>query len=330
MGKNISYEVWIERFKAVHGDKYTYGEILPREGQNNRKIEIFCKDHGLFTRYLGKHWRNVTTSGNVGGGECHKCLKIPKRTGYSESDWVSDFKTNQPIKYDYSNAEFLSDKIRVKVECKEHGWFTQTKSTHASGTVGCRGCWTYLKGVEFKKKAEELFPGKFDYSKFVYTDSRDFSTIICKEHGEFQISPNRMLLGKHPCSSCYKVARSELHPGGIGGYTKKVFERDIQLSNQDAEVYYIKIGDYYKIGISTNTHRRLTALKSKSKMEIQVLDKHHCSLYDAYKIEQHVLLTYKDSRVRTKWSAELFDNDVLKDIPLSTIVPTDEILELIP
>lgn len=330
MGKNVSYEVWIERFREVHGDKYTYGEILPREGQNNRKIEIFCAEHGLFTRYLGKHWRNLTQSGNIGGGECPQCLVVPKRHGYFESDWISVFVRNQPIKYDYSNMEFLADKIRVKVECKVHGWFIQYKSAHASGAVGCKGCWVYLREIEFKKKAEEMFPCKFDYTKFTYTDSRDFSTVICREHGEFQISPNRLLLGKHPCSGCYKIARSELHPGGVGGYSKKVFERDEELSNKDAEVYYIKIGEHYKIGISTSTHKRLTALKSRSKMEIEVLDRYSCTLYEAYKIEQYVLITHKDNRVRTKWSAELFDRDVLNSTRIEDIEPTAEVLELIP
>lgn len=331
MSTNVSYETWIERFREEHADRYEYGDILPRESGQNRKIEIFCKEHGLFLRYLGKHWRNTTVTGRKGGGGCPKCLTPFKgRQDYSVADWLDEFKDNQPIPYNYDKIEFLDKGSKVRVNCSNHGWFTQQKTAHASGTVGCAGCWVELRGRDFIAKAEKLFPDRYDYSSFEYTDSRVESKVICKEHGDFFIAPNRMLCGKHPCPSCYKVARSELHPGGVGGYSKKVFERDPELANAPSQVYYIKIGGYYKVGISTKLHKRLTALKSKSKMEIEILDEYSCSLYDAYRLEQYILLSNSKNRVRTTWSAELFDIDVLNGVSLASVIPDPTTLKHIP
>ena len=71
------------------------------------------------------------------------------------------------------------------------------------------------------------------------------------------------------------------------------------------------IGQYFKIGITINLIQRINALKSKFKCDINIIDTFETTLYDAYLLEQNILLDYKELRTSTKESTELFIEDVL-------------------
>ena len=43
----------------------------------------------------------------------------------------------------------------------------------------------------FKERAQKLFPN-YDYSKSVYVNAKTKVIIICPEHGEFLVTPNKV------------------------------------------------------------------------------------------------------------------------------------------
>jgi hypothetical protein len=53
---------------------------------------------------------------------------------------------------------------------------------------------------EFIKKVSKLF--EYDFSKFIYINSRTKSTVICSKHGEFLKSPNELINSKAGCPYC--------------------------------------------------------------------------------------------------------------------------------
>ena len=58
-----------------------------------------------------------------------------------------------------------------------------------------------LTTEEFIEKAKKIHGNKYDYSKVLYKDAKTKVCIICKEHGEFSISPNKHLSGQR-CKFC--------------------------------------------------------------------------------------------------------------------------------
>ena len=60
------------------------------------------------------------------------------------------------------------------------------------------------KTKEFIKKAIKIHGDKYDYSKVDYINSHTNVTIICKEHSDFKISPNKHLSSKRGCQMCSK------------------------------------------------------------------------------------------------------------------------------
>lgn len=55
---------------------------------------------------------------------------------------------------------------------------------------------------------------KYDYSKFEYVSNSQKETIICRKHGEFQMSYNTHQSG-HGCKSCGVESRSEINTGRV-------------------------------------------------------------------------------------------------------------------
>ena len=65
-----STEEWIEKAKAVHGDKYDYS-LVDYIGAH-KKVKIICKEHGVFEQTAGNHLR---------GAGCLKCSNEYKGWG---------------------------------------------------------------------------------------------------------------------------------------------------------------------------------------------------------------------------------------------------------
>lgn len=61
---------------------------------------------------------------------------------------------------------------------------------------------------DFIQKAQQIHHGKYDYSKVVYEKSSQKVVVICPQHGEFLITPNKHLQGQG-CGVCSRELRLE-------------------------------------------------------------------------------------------------------------------------
>ena len=115
----------IVKFKEVHGDTYNYS--LVQYIKNNIKVKIICQKHGVFEQTPEKHKQ---------GKKCPRCSK-----GYKllQEDVLDRFKKVHQDKYDYSLFEYISNNIKSKIICSEHGIFEQTPINHWNGQ-GCPFC----------------------------------------------------------------------------------------------------------------------------------------------------------------------------------------------
>jgi very-short-patch-repair endonuclease len=146
-------------------------------------------------------------------------------------------------RYDYSKVVYTNSSGKVVIICRDHGEFTKTANSHLMGN-GCAECnrvnWkpnprrgngprkTTKQFVEELKKVQK-YP--YDYSKVVYTDSRDNVTLICRDHGEFQIRVANALNGQG-CRGC-SVDRNRKTTNQFNSEMKELYGDLYDLSRVD-------------------------------------------------------------------------------------------------
>lgn len=117
--------------------------------------------------------------------------------------------------YNYDRVVYVTSQANVLIGCNSHGFFLMTPNRHLSGQ-GCPECGKIRKLETFKKmkeeceqtvfdRAKEVHGDKYEYSKFEYVNINTKSTVICKEHGEFQQSMNKLIYRKQGCPECAKL-----------------------------------------------------------------------------------------------------------------------------
>lgn len=93
--------------------------------------------------------------------------------------------------YDYSQINLMKKK-KIKIGCKEHGYFFEFPSKHLNG-FGCPTC-------QFIKLSFEAHT-KYDYSKVIYKDESTQVEILCPEHSSFWQRPYSHKQG-NGCPKC--------------------------------------------------------------------------------------------------------------------------------
>ena len=160
-----------------------------------KEVVIICKEHGEFLQLPKTHKR-----GN-GCIDCGLISKKIKRTKKPEQ-FIIDAKEIHGDTYDYSKVDYSDAKENVIIICKKHGEFEQTPNNHLRG-AGCKICSGCYKSNsdEFAEKSKIIHGDIYDYSKVDYINVIEKVIIICKEHGEFEQSPNNHLNGQG-CQKC--------------------------------------------------------------------------------------------------------------------------------
>ena len=125
LGYLSSTEEWIEKAKAVHGDKYDYSLVDYK--YRKHLVKIICPIHGEFEQSTASHMQ---------GNGCTKC---GKRYVPSTKEFIEKVKTIHDDKYDYSLVEYKNMKTKVKIICPIHGVFEQQAGNHLGGQR-CPSC----------------------------------------------------------------------------------------------------------------------------------------------------------------------------------------------
>jgi len=111
--------------------------------------------------------------------------------------------------YDYSEVHYINAKTKVTIICKEHGEFQQVPDLHLRGS-GCKLCGIKRRQVSdnlkyagiFCDSANAVHGDLYDYSKVEYTTAKEKVIVICKDHGEFRVSPDNHITKGAGCPVC--------------------------------------------------------------------------------------------------------------------------------
>lgn len=198
MGRKISKDEWIARFKDIHGDSYSYENFVSMGGQI--ASEAFCKAHGTFSIVPVVHAK---------GAGCPQCRKAKARLE-TEKKILADIKS---LYGDSIKVIKLNAKGKSVFECI-HGQFEAHLSNlrKAKGT-GCPRC---VGGKKIKRISSEILErftkahgDLYDYSLVNYVNSSTKVTIICRDHGPWETLPGNHWSSRSGCPRCFGESRSE-------------------------------------------------------------------------------------------------------------------------
>lgn len=196
MSAKLTTQEFIDRARAVHGDKYGYAFSVYQSAHD--KVSIHCPEHRMF---------HQTPNSHLSGKGCPVCSGKKKHTNES---FIEKATQVHGYRFDYSLVDYKTSQKKVKIICKLHGVFEQKPNHHLSGK-GCPGCSgnKKLTNESFTQKARETHgENTYNYSKIKYTSSRSKVSIVCPEHGDFEQRPDQHLAG-NGCPSCGDKIRAD-------------------------------------------------------------------------------------------------------------------------
>ena len=123
MSKRLTKEIFVEKCKILHGNKYNYNLLIYKRSID--KVKIICPEHGVFEQRGADHIR---------GQGCRKCLD--EKTGNRCRSNTEEFTKKATLKhgeYSYELVNYVNAHVKVKIICSIHGVFEQTPKHHLSG-----------------------------------------------------------------------------------------------------------------------------------------------------------------------------------------------------
>jgi hypothetical protein len=132
-------EMFIEKAKSIHGDKYDYSKVSYVDSITD--VIIVCPTHGDFKQRPTNHI-------NVKNG-CDKCRLTIKDT---TETFIIKAKKIYGDTYNYSKVEYVDSKTDVIIICPKHGEFIKTPANHLNVNQGCTQC-GIIEGREKQKES---------------------------------------------------------------------------------------------------------------------------------------------------------------------------------
>lgn len=145
--RRLSQRDFIERAKAVHGDKYGYGDSV---FQNvNTPIAISCTVHGVFYQKPQRHFD---------GHGCRKCNVDSNRK--TQDEVLKEIQTHKNIDtFDLSRVVYTGADDKIEIVCKIHDesfWIHTGTLRRGHGCPKCGREKTFFNPKKYYGKTPEL------------------------------------------------------------------------------------------------------------------------------------------------------------------------------
>ena len=200
MGKKLTTESMIERFRSRHGDTYDYSNVDSDSRDEKGRVRIICPIHGEFLQ---------TPMNHIRGKGCPLCFGTHKK---NTNDVISEIKSRYGDKYIIPNDfVYISNKASFNMICKKHGEWSTTYSRLITKGCGCKKCSCTMYDTElFIHKISKIYGESFNYDELEFNGFRNKVTVKCKECGKkLFFSPSVLLNGTAKCD-CSTKKQSKL------------------------------------------------------------------------------------------------------------------------
>lgn len=213
----VTTEDFVVRAIKKHGDNYDYSQTI--YVRNNQKLSIRCKTHGIFEQTAGNH---------LNGNGCPKCSRVYQRT---ESELIAEFNKAHNNKYDYSNMGYNRMRRKIKINCPDHGIFTQSPSAHLRG-AGCHKCSGVGRRTQSEMIAEFVLVhgNRYIYDDVLFDGVDKKVRIKCRVHGVFEQAPYSHAKGLG-CKACGHIKQSRTAKKDLDQFVK--LARDVHGEKYD-------------------------------------------------------------------------------------------------
>lgn len=185
---------------------------------------------------------------------------MPKKL--TTEEFIEKAKETHGDLYGYDRVEYVNSKSKVEIFCKKHNeYFKQAPATHIWG-YNCFKCSreaaakTMRKDTEtFIKKANVKHSERYTYIFTEYTKTSEKVIITCKEHGNFEQTPNNHLKGAG-CMKCRDADASNRRKTTeqfienaikIHGDTYSYTDIKYIKSNEKVEIICKKHGNFFQM-----------------------------------------------------------------------------------
>lgn len=220
----LDTQQFIDRARAVHGDRYGYAFSVYQSTHN--KVMIHCPEHGMFSQTPHSH-----ISGKSG---CPSCQLLDTKKFVEKANIIHG------NKYEYDLIRCVKSSEKVSVRCKKHGVFTLLPHAHLKGG-GCVHC-VRLDREKFITRSMSVHGDKYDYSDTHFINSYSNVKIKCKKHGVFEQNPSSHMRG-HGCSSCQCLTTEDVILRSRETHGDK-YCYDFVVYNSDKEKILIKCEEH--------------------------------------------------------------------------------------
>ena len=218
MSKRLTTKEFIDKARAVHGDRYDYSTVNYVSAK--KKVIVVCPEHGEFLQQPSNH---------LMGNGCPTC---GGRAPVSTESFIAKARNIHGERYDYSRVDYVAAIKAVIIICPEHGEFSQRPANHLSGK-GCRKCGgnAPLAHAEFIARATALHGDRYDYSGVKFSNVEDKIIIKCHEHGVW----HQRLFSHLKGFGCPKCGRENV--AKKLGHDKERFEIEAQQAHGEKYDY---------------------------------------------------------------------------------------------
>lgn len=126
----LGEDLFIIKAREIHGDKYSYTDVLYVNARKN--VSIICPIHGIFLQ---------TPDNHLHGQGCPKCKGVTLHNLQVKDvgKFIQEAIAVHGDTYDYSRVIYRTAKKNVEIICPKHGIFEQTPDRHIRGH-GCALC----------------------------------------------------------------------------------------------------------------------------------------------------------------------------------------------
>lgn len=191
-------EQFIKEAKNKFGERFNYSEVVYVNAYTN--VKIICKEHGSFLQRPTNH---LTFKHG-----CPKCANNSCENFDTKDVFIKKARSVHGDNYDYSMVEYTNSQEKVIIICTKHGEFHQAPSSHLQNH-GCPNCAieknaknTRLNQEDFINRAKKILGDKISFDKVNYIDCHTKVTLTCEDHGDFLLTPTKVLHSKRGCPNC--------------------------------------------------------------------------------------------------------------------------------
>jgi len=260
-------EQFILEARNVYGGMYDYS--LVDYITNHHKVNIICKEHGVF---------NISSIGHIGGRGCPICSRL--NTRLSKEHFIEKANKVHNNKFGYNRVVYDGIHNKVEIYCPDHdGYFLQEPHSHLKGNA-CLIC----SGRDVNYYTDNNLCSYVEHRKRIglYENTREGDRgvleVSCKQcHHWFVPSRESVrirynaILGKRPgecnlycsdeCKEKCDTFGQQLYPKSFKPYRKQENQRD----SSDQSAFRQRILDEYgstcevcgKSGVAVDAHHEI-------------------------------------------------------------------------